>query len=436
MDDLLAARWQMAVSLGFHILFSVVGMAMPTLMVVAECLHWKTRKPVYLELAHRWAKGTAILFAVGAVSGTVLSFELGLLWPRFMQLAGPLIGLPFTLEGFAFFLEGIFLGVYLYGWNRLPLWAHAASGLVIALSGVCGGAFVVAVNGFMNTPAGFDVVGGRWENLRPWEAFLNPAFPTQAVHMILAAYVSVSFVVLGIHAARLMRDPSSALHRAAVHICFVVAAIATPAIMVSGDLSAKHIAEKQPLKLAAAEGHFHTIRGASLSIGGWPSREDRRLKGALHIPNGLSFLAFSDFDAEVKGLDAFPEEEWPPLAPVHLAFQLMVGCGLAILGLLVLGGVLLWRRGDLTHPLWLRAVAWAGPLGLVAVEAGWTVTEVGRQPWIIQGVLRTKDAVTPVGNLWIHFLGFSALYLFLGVIVVILLRSHVIAADSHGERQS
>ncbi|MFZ9888404.1 MAG: cytochrome ubiquinol oxidase subunit I [Myxococcota bacterium] len=435
MEDLLAARLQMAVSLGFHILFSVVGMAMPTLMVIAEVLHVKTRKTVYLELAHRWAKGTAILFAVGAVSGTVLSFELGLLWPRFMQLAGPLIGLPFTLEGFAFFFEGIFLGIYLYGWNRLHPWAHAASGAIIAISGIFGGAFVVSVNGFMNTPAGFDLVDGRWENLRPWDAFLNPAFPTQALHMVLAAYVSVSFVVLGIHAARLLRAPSNPLHKAALHICFGVAVITTPAIMISGDLSAKHVAERQPLKLAAAEGHFHTTKGASLSIGGWPSREDKTLKGALHIPKALSFLAFADFDAEVKGLEEFPEEEWPPLAPVHLAFQIMVGCGMAIIGLLGLGMLLLWKWRDLAQPWWLRAVAWASPLGLVAVEAGWTVTEVGRQPWIIQGVLRTADAVTPVGGLWLHFVGFTALYLFLGVVVVMLLRAHVTAADDRQEAQ-
>ncbi len=427
MDPLVAARLQMAVSLGFHILFSVVGMAMPTLMVIAEILHNRTGRMRYLELARRWAKGTAILFAVGAVSGTVLSFELGLLWPRFMEIAGPLVGLPFTMEGFAFFLEGIFLGVYLYGWDKLtPKW-HAAAGAVIALSGLAGGAFVLSVNGFMNTPAGLPTTEGG--PIDPWAAFFNAAFPTEALHMILASYVAVSVVVLGIHAARLRSDPENRLHQAAVKIALGVALVATPLIVLSGDLSAKHLAKEQPLKLAAAESLFHTERAAPIAIGGFPNMQTRELELAIEIPYMLSFMAFSDPHAEVLGLEAFPEELWPPVPVVHVAFQIMVGCGFTMLGLVFLGAFLWWRRKNVTHPLWLKAAALCAPLGLIAVEAGWTVTEVGRQPWIIRGVLKTADAVTPVGGLTLHFLFFSALYLFLGVVVVVLMRAHVIDAD-------
>jgi len=433
MEDLVAARMQMAVSLGFHILFAVVGMAMPTLMFAAELLHARTREPSYLDLAHRWAKGTAILFAVGAVSGTVLSFELGILWPGFMEKAGPLIGLPFTLEGFAFFLEGIFLGIYLYGWEKVPRGLHIASGVGIAISGLVGGLFVLAVNGWMNTPTGFGLDDdGSFQNLRPFEAMLNPAFFGEALHMPLAAYSSVALMVLGIHAARLRRRPSSVFHRKAVGIAFTVAAISVPLLIVSGDLSAKGVAKSQPLKLAAAEALFETQTRAPLAIGGWPNRETRELEYAIEIPYALSILAFADPNAEVKGLDAFPEADWPPVPVVHVAFQIMVGAGSLMLALVAAGVLLAWRRrGAPTHPLFLKAATLFSPLGLIALEAGWTVTEVGRQPFIISGLLRTVDAVTPVKGLVFHFLGFTALYVFLGVIVVILLRAHVL----HEEEQ-
>jgi cytochrome d ubiquinol oxidase subunit I len=424
MSDLFAARSQMAMSLAFHILFAVAGMAMPLLMVIAEWRHLRTRDPVFLELAHRWAKGTAILFAVGAVSGTVLSFELGLLWPRFMQHAGPLIGMPFSLEGFAFFLEAIFLGLYLYGWKRLSPKVHLLCGGVVALSGLASGVFVVAVNSFMNGPSGLVIEGGKIVAFDPWVAFFSPSFPTQAAHTALAAYASVSFAVLGIHAWRLRLDPQSAFHRRALEIALLVAMISTPLQIFSGDRSAKHLAEHQPTKLAAAEAVFETKRGAGLSIGGWPDEEAGKLNYALEIPYALSILGKGTPDAEIEGLDRVPRADWPPVAVVHVAFQVMVGCGMAMLGVCALGGFLWWRK-RLFSRRFLGLAMLSGPLGLIALEAGWTVTEVGRQPWILRGIMRTADAVTPMPGLIVPFTAFTILYLILGGVVVVLLRAHV-----------
>lgn len=447
MSDLLAARSQMAMSLGFHILFAVAGMAMPVLMVIAESLHLRTGRPEYHELARRWARGTAILFAVGAVSGTVLSFELGLLWPTFMRHAGPLIGMPFSLEGFAFFLEAIFLGMYLYGWDRLPRGAHLFSGVMVALSGLASGVFVVAVNAWMNTPTGFEVLNGaeigdgsslQLVELDLWKAFFSPAFATQATHMALAAYTSVVFAVLGIHAWRLRRHPQSVFHRAAVKLTLAFALCVTPLQIASGDFAAKHLAEWQPLKLAAAEGLFDTQARAPLSVGGWVDAETQQLHGALEIPGLLSVLAGGSPDTVVRGLTDAPRDEWPPVAIVHIAFDVMVACGMVMLGWLCLVALasvkqrrfasFLEQRSQFDRFV-LRSALWVAPLGLVAVEAGWVVTEVGRQPWVIQSVLRTSQAVTPMPGLFVPFTVFTLLYTFLGVIVIRLLRAHVFSAD-------
>ena len=419
----------MAVSLGFHILFAVAGMAMPLLMVLAELRHRRTGDAVARELAQRWAKGTAILFAVGAVSGTVLSFELGLLWPAFMEEAGPLVGMPFSLEGFAFFLEAIFLGLYLYGWDRLPPAVHLFSGIVVAVSGAASGVFVMAVNAWMNAPAGFDWVDGEFANVDPWAAFLSPAFPTQAAHMLVAAYTSVAFLVLGIHAWSLRRAPDSSFHRLALRISFGVALVGAPLQAVTGDFAAKHLATHQPAKLAAAEGLFRTQSRAPLTIGGWPDETAGELVGAVEIPGGLSFLATGSFDGQVVGLEDVPREDWPPVAIVHVSFQIMVACGMVMIAL-VLGGVLGWLRGrpPWLHPWFLRAAPWVAPLGLVALEAGWVVTEVGRQPWIIHGIMRVPDAVTPMPGLTVSLVTISLLYGFLGVMVVVMLRAHVLNA--------
>ena len=434
MSDLLAARSQMAVSLAFHIIFAVVGIGMPVLMVIAERRWQKTGDPIHLELARRWSKGTAILFAVGAVSGTVLSFELGLLWPGFMELAGGIIGMPFSLEGFAFFTEAIFLGIYLYGWDRISPRAHLWAGIAVAVSGAASGIFVVMANAWMNSPAGFDLVGGRPVNIDPVAAMLNPMAFQQTLHMTLAAYTATGFAVAGIHAFLLLFDRDNAFHRRALSAALVLGAPAAVLQPISGDISARSVAERQPIKLAAMEAHFETMAGAPLTIGGLPDSETGETRYAIKIPYGLSLLAFHDPHAVVRGLNDFPRDEWPNVLIVHTAFQIMIALGTYMALVSLWAGWLAFRRRDVTgNRLLLRALVLGGPMGFIAIEAGWTVTEVGRQPWTIYGVLRTADAVTPMPGLVVPFVLFTLLYCFLGVIVAWLLYRQIIRSPKTSE---
>jgi cytochrome d ubiquinol oxidase subunit I len=434
MPDLLAARSQMAMSLGFHIVFAVVGIGLPALMVIAEWRWTRTGDAVYLDLAKRWSKGAAILFAVGAVSGTVLSFELGLLWPGFMRFAGSIIGMPFSLEGFAFFTEAIFLGIYLYGWDRVSRGAHLFAGIVVAVSGVLSGIFVVIANAWMNTPAGFEMVAGKAINVRPFMAMANAAAFSETLHMTLAAYAGTGLTVAGIHAVALLRGNRSAFHRLALGIALALGAPAAILQPLSGDVSARSVAVHQPAKLAALEAHFETQRGAPFHIGGWPDVDERETRWAIRIPRALSLLAFHDPNAEVKGLDTVPRDEWPPVAIVHIAFQIMVALG-TIMALVSVWALWRWWRGRAIDAVvddrrLLRTLALVTPMGFLAIEAGWTVTEVGRQPWVIHGVLRTADAVTPMPGLVVPFLIFTLLYVLLGAIVVYLLRQQFIRAPT------
>ncbi len=426
MEDLLAARAQMAMSLAFHIIFASIGIAMPLLMVIAEGMWLKTKDKTYLTLAKRWSKGTAIMFAVGAVSGTVLSFELGLLWPTFMAYAGPIIGMPFSLEGLAFFVEAIFLGIYLYGWERVPKNVHWFAGVMVLVGGMLSGIFVVTANAWMNTPTGFSIVEGKVTNIDPIAAMLNPSSFSQALHMTLAAFLAVGFAVAGIHAYFLRRDPDNAFHRKAFAIALCVGGVVALLQPISGDISAKRLAKHQPIKLAAMEGQWETERGAPLRIGGIPDEEAEVTRFAIEIPKALSFLAHSDFNAEIMGLKDVPPEDRPPVAIVHFAFQIMVACGIVMIVAGILGGWLAWRQRGLPVNSWyLRFVSWCTPLGFIAIEAGWTVTEVGRQPWIIYNYMRTAEAVTPMPHLIVPFIGFTVLYIFLSIIVVILLRRQI-----------
>jgi cytochrome d ubiquinol oxidase subunit I len=423
MTNLLAARLQMAVSLGFHIVFAVVGIGMPLLMVLAEGRWLRTGDVVDRVLAERWAKGTAVLFAVGAVSGTVLSFELGLLWPRFMAFAGAVIGLPFALEGFAFFTEAIFLGIYLYGWDRVPPRMHLVAGVVVAVSGALSGLFVVSANGWMNAPTGFRLVNGRAVDIDPVAAMWNPMALPEAVHMLLAAYAATGFAVAGIHAWRLLGERSHPFHRHALAIALAVGGTAALLQPLAGDVLARVVAHTQPVKLAALEGQFATERGAPLRIGGLPDPAAGVTRYALEIPYGLSLLAYNDAQALVRGLDAFPRDMWPPIVPVHLAFQAMVGLGIVSASVAAWAAALAWRRRGLPDaPGLLRALVLTAPAPMAAIEAGWVVTEVGRQPWIIQGVMRTAEAVTPMPGLVVPLATFSAVYLLLAATVIMLLR--------------
>jgi len=437
MDDLLAARSQMAMSLAFHIVFAAIGIAMPLLMIIAEWKWLRSKDEIYLTLAQRWAKGTAILFAVGAVSGTVLSFELGLLWPRFMGYAGSIIGMPFSLEGFAFFTEAIFLGIYLYGWKRVPPRAHLFAGAMVAISGALSGIFVVIANAWMNAPTGFRLVNGQPVDIDPIAAMLNPAALPQTIHMTLAAYAATGFVVAGIHAFMLRRDPNNRFHKAALAIALLVGGVSAILQPLSGDFLAKTVAVTQPVKLAAFEGHFETEQGASFRIGGLPDEDARVTRYSIEIPYALSILAYGDPNAVVKGLNDFPADQHPPVAIVHIAFQIMVACGVAMM-LMALWGACRFLRGHrnrtwLNSKWFLRALIAAAPLGFIGIETGWIVTEVGRQPWIIYGVMRTSEAVTPMPGLIVPFITFTLLYIFLALVTVWLLLRQVAASPSEPE---
>lgn len=423
MTDLLAARAQMGMSLAFHIVFAVVGIAMPVLMVVAEWRWLRGGGIVYLELARRWATGTAVLFAVGAVSGTVLSFELGLLWPRFMEFAGPIIGMPFSLEGFAFFTEAIFLGIYLYGWNRISPRAHLAAGIFVAVSGALSGVFVVIANAWMNAPTGFVLVDGIVTDVDPLAAMGNGAAVSQTVHMTLAAYAATGLAVAGIHARHLRRDPANAFHLKALKVALAVGAPAALLQPLAGDLAARTVARLQPAKFAAMEALFETTRGAALTLGGWPDAAARRTRFAIEIPGALSLLTFRDAEAEVAGLDQVPQEDWPNVAAVHVSFQVMVALGLYMAAVSAWAlSVLVARRDFVARRRLLAALVLGMPMGFLATEAGWMVTELGRQPWVIQGVMRTADAVTPMPGLAVPFAAFTLLYLVLAGVVVTVMR--------------
>ncbi len=427
MDDLLAARSTMGFSLGFHIIFAAIGMVMPLLMSGAHFLYLRRGDEAYLALTKMWMKGVAIFFAVGAVSGTVLSFELGLLWPGFMEHAGPIIGMPFSWEGTAFFLEAIAIGLFLYGWKRLHRWVHWTTGLVVGLSGFASGIFVVAANAWMNAPTGFDWIDGAAHNVDPVRAMFNRAWLHQSLHMQLAALQAVGFGVAGIHALLYLRGRAPALNLKAVRIAMLFGAIAALLQPFAGHFAGQQVAKLQPAKLAAMEGHFQTGTRAPLYIGGIPDPETQTMRWGIPLPGMLSFLAHNDVTAEVTGLDAFPREDWPPVVITHVAFQVMVMIGGAMAALALLHLVFL-RKGN--FPRWyLALLVLATPLGMIAIEAGWIVTEVGRQPWIVYNLIRTRDAVTPVPGMQYHFYLFLVLYLSLAAVTAWLFKRQVQAAQ-------
>ncbi|MFF5380470.1 cytochrome ubiquinol oxidase subunit I [Pedobacter suwonensis] len=422
MDDFIAARSQMALSLGFHIIFSCIGMVMPFFMAVSHYKWLKTNDEVYKNLTKAWSKGVAIFFATGAVSGTMLSFELGLLWPKFMDHAGPIFGMPFSLEGTAFFIEAIALGFFLYGWNKLNKWFHWFTGMVVGVSGLASGILVVAANAWMNSPAGFYFVNGQYLNIDPIQAMFNKAWFTQALHMCLAAFTATGFAVAGVHALMILRDRNTYFHLKAFKIAAVFACIAALLQPLSGDISAKDVAKRQPAKLAAMEALYKTEKPAPLLIGGIVNEKDKSVTGAIKIPGALSFLAHGNFQAEVKGLDQIPENQHPPVAITHYAFQIMVGIGTLLLFISLTYFFTLLKKKPLIEKRWLlKLFVLAIPLGYLALEAGWVVTEVGRQPWIIYGIMRTRDAVTPMPGIAYSFYIFTAIYLSLSIIVTFLL---------------
>jgi cytochrome bd ubiquinol oxidase subunit I len=419
MSNELAARAQTGMSLGFHIIFAVLGVGLPLLLLIAEGLGLRNKDAVWYMLARRWSKAFAILFVIGAVSGTVLSFEFGLLWPRFMGFSTAVIGLPFALEGFMFFLEAIFLGLYLYGWDRLSPLAHWLCSIPIAVAGAGSTWFIVTVNSWMNTPTGFTLVDGKLTNINPIAAMLNPSTPYQTTHMLLAAFEATGFGVAAVYALFLLRGRRDAYLQRGMALGMIVGSIVAPIQIFVGDLSAKEVAQTQPVKLAAMEALFQTTQGAPEQIYGWPDLTQRKLIAPIQIPDLLSWLATGSPNGTVQGLDATPVANWPAVTVVHYAFDTMVGIGffMAFVAALYWGQYFYWRfvrkHRDAVplNRLTLLCVVVGGPLTFLAIELGWITTEFGRQPWIIYNIMRVSDAVTSVPGAMAFFITFLAIYI-------------------------
>jgi cytochrome d ubiquinol oxidase subunit I len=428
----------MGSSLAFHIVFAALGVGLPLLVFVAEGLWLRTKRRVYYDLARTWAKGMAILFAIGAVSGTILAFELGLLWPEFMKYAGPLIGLPFSLEGFAFFIEAIFIGLYLYGWDRLSPVQHWLTALPIAISGALSAGFVTLVNAWMNMPTGFRFVDGKVVDVHPLVAMFSPPWLDEVLHTTIAAYVVTGFGAAAVCAFALLRRSAEDRREqvvAGMRIGMMVATVAVIAQFIVGDFIARFDFSEEPAKAAAMEALFHTERNAPITIGGIVGKNDVRY--GIEIPSGLSLLLSFNPNAQVKGLDKIPSNDQPPVAATHLSFDAMVGSA-SLLVLIALVWAYLTKRGRQLPPWLIAGIAISGPLSVVALEAGWFVTEFGRQPWVARGLLRTSDAVTTAPNLDVFFYAYSVVYVILAVMCWWLLRrvgskGH---AGEHGAAQS
>jgi len=421
-SQLLPARTQMAFTLGFHILLVPMGVAFTFIILVA---HWRGLRrgdADALRLAQRWSKVAAVLFAVGAVSGTVLTFEMGLLWPRLMNRFGDAYGIPFAIEGLFFFLEAIFLAVYIYGWKRLPAWPHFFTGIPVVLSGIGGTLAVVAANSWMNQPAGFSMRHGHVVDVDPLRVIFNDAFFHESLHMLLAAYLVAGFLVAGVYAFAMLRGRRDRHHRLGFLISFTVAAVVMPFQIFVGDIAARRVFEQQPIKFAAQELVFDTARHAPEVIGG--VLIDGEVRYGIKIPGLASWLADFTTNTKITGLSSVPPRDRPPANIVHLSFNLMVGIATGLLALALWFAVVWWRRRDLPRTPWfLRAATIAGVASVVAMEAGWVVTEVGRQPWVVQGLLRTEDAVTRADGIWVSLVVVVVLYAAIAAAAVLVLRS-------------
>jgi cytochrome d ubiquinol oxidase subunit I len=421
-SGLLPARNQMALSLGWHIILACFGVAFPTMIFV---MHWRGLRgdTDALELAKRWSKVSAVLFAIGAVSGTVLSFEMGLLWPGLMGTYGDVLGLPFAFEGLAFFIEAIFLGIYLYGWGRIPGRAHMLMLVPMACAGVVGTFCVLAVNAWMNNPTGFRLTPeGEVVDVQPWAAMFNDLVWMQFLHMWLAAFLVVGFTVSGVYAVGMLRGRRDRHHRLGFVVPFVFATVAALAQPVVGHLLGGDLGDRQPAKLAAFELAETTESPSPLRIGGW--YDDGEVRGTIDIPMLGSLLAQNSFTEPVRGLDTIPEDEHPPINLTHWAFQTMVGIGSLLALSVVVFWLARWRGRDLLERRWwLRFAAVAGPLAIVCLEAGWVATEVGRQPWVVYGFMRTEDAATDNPWLWWSLGGTFLVYAGMTTAAVVILRS-------------
>ena len=442
MSEIFSARALMGISLGFHIIYSTIGIGLPLMLMIAEWLSLRTGDDLYHQMARRWIRPAGVLFAIGAVSGTILSFELGFLWPRFMAFSGPLIGIAFSMEGFAFFTEAIFLALYIYGEKRLSRKMLFFCTIPLTVASAVSAIFVISANAWMNTPAGFRIVNGALADVHPFQALANPAWAHEAVHGTLAAYVATGFAVAGVYAAAMLRGRSNDYNKRAMTLALAVASVSLPLMLISGDWAAMTLAVQQKPKLAAMEALFTTARGAPLIIGGWPDPASGKVLYGIEIPKLLSLLAHRDPDALVEGLNAFPPGDTPDPRLVHPFFDLMVASFFIMLSAAVWFWWLRWRRRDVPMSKWpLRALLFASPFGMIALESGWLVTEFGRQPWIIRGHMRVSEGVTTQTGIGLVLFTFLVIYLALTVGLLRLLLRPASAAigiqprleDRHGD---
>ena len=421
--DAIIARRMQALSLAVHIPIVCFGIAFPAMMLFVEGLYLRTGDLTYKALAKRWSKVAITIFAVGVVTGTILSFEFGLLWPNFMATFADVFGVGFALEGVSFFIEAIFIAIYVYGWDRLPRRAHFLTGIPVVISGFTGSFWVLGVNAWMNDPVGFKVVNGQVTDPQPLKALLAPNLGHELTHMYLAGYIVCGFIVAGVYAAARLRGRRDLYHRTGLVVALSFAAFASGAQGLVGDWAGRRVADSQPVKLAAFEGLGRTQRGAPFTIGGIYDAKKGETEFGIHVPKMLSLLAHHDPNATVTGLDSVPPADRPPINVVRLSFQAMAGIGtlLALLGLWFVATFVRFRRLPRT-PWFYRAVMVAGPLSLVALIAGWIATEVGRQPWIVYNVMRTSQAVTKSTGLGVGFAFLVVVYVGLGAAVAWLLR--------------
>lgn len=425
MDDLLIARSLFGTTMGFHIIFATIGVGLPLMILVAELMYQKTKDNDYAVMAKRWTKAFAVLLGVGIPTGTIAGVQLSLLWPGFMEVIGRVMALPFQIEIYAFFVEALFMSIYVYAAERIPPWARIFSLILVALGALASAVLITNVHAFQGTPAGFRIVNGEIVDVDPWAAFFNPSFIVTAAHVALSAYIVGAFVIASVAAFKMLRTDFGSriylFHKKALMVSLVIGGIFSFLTAINGHEAAQYLHEYQPEKLAAAEGLFETQSHAPLAIGGYTDRETQTVKWAIEIPWALSYLAGDSFDTVVVGLNDFPEEYWPPLF-VHTLFNAMVGIG-TLLILLAFAG-LIWSKllkKDRFPKFFMWMLVASGPLAVLGIEFGWIFACTGRQPWVIYRILSTADSATSAENLGILFIAFAAVYVLLGVVVVLVL---------------
>ena len=423
LDNVTLSRLLTSMTLVFHIIFATIGVGIPLMIAIAEGLGIIKKDPHYMLMARRWARGYTITVAVGVVTGTCIGLQLSLLWPSFMKIAGQAISFPLFMETFAFFFEAIFLGIYLYTWDRFkkPIY-HWLIILPVILGSSFSAFFITTVNAFMNTPQGFTLENGAIKTVDPIAAMFNPAAPSKTLHVIVTAYVASALILTSIAAIQILRGKVTDYTKKGLRLAATLGLIFAVLTGVTGDVSAKFLAEYQPEKLAAIEWHFETEKGADFILFGTLDDETHEVKYEIRIPKLLSFLSFSDFNAPVIGLNEFPKDETPPLY-IHYLFDIKMTFVGLIISMTFLFVVFSIKKKNWMHNKWLlRGLALTGPLAMINIELGWMIAEIGRQPWILRGYMKVSEGATTAKGLGGMFWLFFALYVFLGVFCTIVIR--------------